>query len=897
MAKVKHILGIAVIVALLIGSSALFLVSMTPVTAQGDEFESFSQELAEQLAEIYQQKQALTPVQRKIDWSILQVIREVNERLSVAYAGETPKFRDLSTPLLKIDDVGNIEVKLTVTSLTAEQLEQLEDLGMQIRLTLPEYGVIEGSLPHDRVEAVAGLDFVVNVGTPGYPLYRTGDVTSAGDAVLRAAEARAAFGVDGSGIKVGVMSNGVTHLSQSVATGDLPSSPAVDVLKAGYGDEGTATLEIIHDLAPGAPLAFYSPITSSDMVAGIGDLEAAGCKVIVDDIGFSNEPKFEDGPIAQQARQFCTNGGVYVTACGNDAQRHYMATYNRDGVVSVDNIIEYYAHDYGGGDIGNTFTIPNGAGIVIILQWNNQWGLSNDDFNLFLVRSDNGEVLACSINDQAGVYPDPWEGLWWINYTGSNVTVDILVLEWSLVNPPSSLVLDYSVWYGSGLEYVVPENSVIGHTAVEEVLSVAAADAATPNTIESFSSCGPGTVYFPTYEERQVPNITGVDGVQTKIGQLGYFVNPFYGTSASAPHVAAIAALVWEAEPTLTSSEVHNAITSTAVDLGPAGWDNTWGFGRVDAYEAVASVATPLPDLIVESLTHSPANPTTADTITFTAVVKNVGTAAAGASTLEFRVGGEFPYPTYPVPALTPGASHTVQRQEVLPAQSYLNTATADINDEVTESDETNNQKTDSYTVTQGPAVTVSINAPPEVGENSDFTADVVISQVYNFDAASYNVSVDDSVLRLDNVTNGQIDTTVIPVDIWNEISPGTYTIIQNVPGLAGVDGLGTLAVLHFHVVGTECQTSEINLSNGILGNNLAQQIPATWVGDSVHVSSAVLPGDANGDGIVNNLDITKVERIIVGLDAETPGADANQDGVVNNLDITKVERIIVGLD
>jgi len=58
-----------------------------------------------------------------------------------------------------------------------------------------------------------------------------------------------------------------------------------------------------------------------------------------------------------------------------------------------------------------------------------------------------------------------------------------------------------------------------------------------------------------------------------------------------------------------------------------------------------------------------------------------------------------------------------------------------------------------------------------------------------------------------------------------------------------------------------------------------------------------VIPGDANGDGVVNALDITKVERIIVGLDAETPGADANQDGVMNCLDITKIERIIAGLD
>jgi hypothetical protein len=56
-------------------------------------------------------------------------------------------------------------------------------------------------------------------------------------------------------------------------------------------------------------------------------------------------------------------------------------------------------------------------------------------------------------------------------------------------------------------------------------------------------------------------------------------------------------------------------------------------------------------------------------------------------------------------------------------------------------------------------------------------------------------------------------------------------------------------------------------------------------------------PGDANGDGVVDALDITKVERIIVGLDASTPGADANGDGNVNALDITKVERIIAGLD
>ena len=58
-----------------------------------------------------------------------------------------------------------------------------------------------------------------------------------------------------------------------------------------------------------------------------------------------------------------------------------------------------------------------------------------------------------------------------------------------------------------------------------------------------------------------------------------------------------------------------------------------------------------------------------------------------------------------------------------------------------------------------------------------------------------------------------------------------------------------------------------------------------------------VAAGDANGDGSVDALDITKVERVIVALDPMMPGADADGDGNVNAVDITKVERIIAGLD
>jgi predicted lipoprotein with Yx(FWY)xxD motif len=110
------------------------------------------------------------------------------------------------------------------------------------------------------------------------------------------------------------------------------------------------------------------------------------------------------------------------------------------------------------------------------------------------------------------------------------------------------------------------------------------------------------------------------------------------------------------------------------------------------------------------------------------------------------------------------------------------------------------------------------------------------------------------------------------------------------------VSGSGYLAVLHFHVLGSEGDSSSITLSNGTLSDNQAGEIAATWVGDSVDITSS-MAGDANGDGVVNAIDITKVERIVVGLDTETSGADANGDGVVNALDITKIERIIAGID
>ena len=190
--------------------------------------------------------------------------------------------------------------------------------------------------------------------------------------------------------------------------------------------------------------------------------------------------------------------------------------------------------------------------------------------------------------------------------------------------------------------------------------------------------------------------------------------------------------------------------------------------------------------------------------------------------------------------------------------------------------------------------VTISINIPDTVQPDSDITVTIDISHVENFDATNYDVSFDSTVLRLDNVTDGKIGGTIIPVDIYNEISPGRYRIVQNIAGLSGVTDTGYLATLHFHVIGSLGDSNYIRLFDGVIGNNQAEEIPATW--NEGFLVVGVLPCDANSDGLINVADMTRIARIILQLTAETPGADANQDGTINVADMTRVARVILGL-
>jgi len=132
--------------------------------------------------------------------------------------------------------------------------------------------------------------------------------------------------------------------------------------------------------------------------------------------------------------------------------------------------------------------------------------------------------------------------------------------------------------------------------------------------------------------------------------------------------------------------------------------------------------------------------------------------------------------------------------------------------------------------------LTVSIDAPAEVSAGGELTVRVAVGELMNFDSANYDIAYDADVLEVTGVGNGSIGDTVIPILNWN-FDPAKVRIINNVPGLPGVNGSGYLAEVYFQVIGSGGDTSDLAFTgNCVLYDNEAVQIQAQWAGGSVRV-------------------------------------------------------------
>ncbi len=486
---------------------------------------------------------------------------------------------------------GEIRIYVYVDPVTDAIVLALEAAGARIERLAQDLGIVEVWATAGVLKTLALVEGVVRLQSVPPPQIRTGSRLSQGDAILGADSARL-LGFDGSGVKVGVISDGVTNIATAKASGDLPQ--AVTVLDAGSGDEGTAMLEIVHDLAPGADLLFHGVIGSSlDMRDAIRALAQAGADVIVDDIGLYDQPMFQDGALAKVVDEVFDGGAFYCSAAGNQASEHYLGDYS-----DADGAGPSKLHAWSGSDTTLALSVPSGGSVNVFVQWNDLWGASDNDYDVFLYGNTAlTQLLAQSDGSQAGNHL-PYEWLSYDNTSESSKTVYLVVEAWR-AEPRRLKVFAWGdvTW----LEHTVTSGSTFGHAVARGAIGVAAISAQDfgHDTAEPYSSRGPVEIYFPQPETRQKPDLAAVDGVS--ITGAGGFPTTFYGTSAAAPHVAAIAALVRQAFPKLDPSEVQTLLRGTAVEFGSPEWDSALGYGRVDALAAVQGV--PLETIWIDSAT------------------------------------------------------------------------------------------------------------------------------------------------------------------------------------------------------------------------------------------------------------------------------------------------------
>ena len=576
---------------------------------------------------------------------------------------------------------------------------------------------VGGWLPVDQIARAAALT-ELHFARASMPRTRAGPVATQGDFTQRSAAIRARYpSLTGAGITIGVLSDSF-NCYQTYATDGVPASglngyasngftasyaqdqmsgalpAAITVLKEAscmsYGapeqlpftDEGRALLQIVHAVAPGAKLAFYTADNSeADFANGIVKLAQAGAKIIDDDVGYPDEPFFQDGVVAQAIDQVSALGVAYFSSAGNNGRKSYensapaFPVTSASGPTAGEQLLNF---DTSGATTATALpvTIPSlspGEFILLILEWDQPYvtgapgsGGATSSLDLCVIGAPGADQIdfgptsspiTCTGPNLTGM--DPVQLLIIGNPANASASTPAVSLTISIglangTHPPGRIkfALDGNAAAVTIDAFATNSPTIQGHPNAAGAMAVGAAYffqtpqcGTTPAVLESFSSAGGDPILFDASGTRlaapllrQKPQIVGPDGVNDTFLGFSATLNTtisgcenhaslpnFFGTSAAAPHAAAAAALMMQANPALSAAQIDAALQDSALAMGGAlNYDSGYGFIQADAALALLPPAPP-------SLSVSPASVTIGASATLSwSSISTTGCSASG---------------------------------------------------------------------------------------------------------------------------------------------------------------------------------------------------------------------------------------------------------------------------
>ena len=477
--------------------------------------------------------------------------------------------------------------------------------GPRLSPALSGMSLLEAAVPMS-LDGKASMTFVVDTqATAGGSSSGLVHVGHNSDQAMRADTARSEYATRGIGVKIGILSDSFNLLggeAKDIAEQNLPH--ATKILKEGATgghDEGRAMAELIDRSAPGAQIDFYSGTGGeADMAAGIAALQADGCKIIVDDVAYLDEPFFQDGGVLQTAVEKAVAGGVnYFTSASNEGTDFYQNTFSATHTLLRGLPGAWTVNNFGGAGAAArpyvNVTIPNNGTAYIDLQWDQAFasisgGAGATSSLAMALYTADGQLVGTAGSLALG--HDPRQLLQFTNTTGQT-NFRLVILSNASAPPPSQFKF---IVYGNGTvndpHAGIGSGTVTGHELVAGANTVGAVNADNSaalggtNTVESYSSVGSGQILFDAQGHRLANPIStnkvsflAPDGTATSV------FSSFFGTSASAPNAAAVAALMLQVNPYLTTAEVSQDLALSAAHAnGPSG---STGAGLIQADVAV----------------------------------------------------------------------------------------------------------------------------------------------------------------------------------------------------------------------------------------------------------------------------------------------------------------------